>query len=386
MNKLFLSIVMIALSFGCATKTESTDQIASLQSHAAHSELPSKAYFIGQDLDSIRGYHYSDCCEAPDGVTAYLSLYRLLDGADFGGLGYSPDGKILNPEGNWGAGNVGAWQSATEFDAPHLAIGLFIAENENPNGLSQIIDGKFDAEIDHLARFIKSVDGQVLLRIGYEFDGAWNVGQQNSANYIAAYQHIVSGISKSGAENVQYVWQAGASIIDDLIEQSHEDIKDWYPGDDYVDWVAVSWFLNPDRMPSVDGYVPHSSRELADEVLALAKAHNKPLMIAEAAPQGIDIKEGFQANISPLLDGTSGEDRTEMSSSEIWDHWYAPMFQWMNDNANEIKALAYINADWDSQPMWGPPYDNGFWGDSRLEANAYIAQRFNAEIAKWRSQ
>ena len=386
MKRLLISTCMVALSFGCSTQTDDIGKLAALSHHSTHEELPGKAYFIGQDLDSVRGYFNSNCCSSPDGVTAYLSLYRLLDGADFGGLGFGPDLEILSPEGNWGAGNVGAWQSANEFGAPHLAIGLFIAENQNPNGLKQIADGELDAEIDHLARFMTSVKGQVLLRIGYEFDGAWNVGQGDTKRYIAAYQHIVDRINNSGATNVQFVWQTGASIIDDLIEQSHENIAEWYPGDEYVDWVAVSWFLNPDEAPTVGGYEPHSSRQLADEALALARQYKKPLLIAESAPQGIDINEGFMANITPLLDGPSGENREDMTNDEIWERYYAPLFAWMNENSDTVKGLAYINADWDSQDMWGPPYDEGFWGDSRLETNADLASRFNAEIANWRTE
>ncbi len=32
----------------------------------------------------------------------------------------------------------------------------------------------------------------------------------------------------------------------------------------------------------------------------------------------------------------------------------------------------FINADWDSQPMWASPYRNGYWGDSRVQANDVI--------------
>lgn len=41
-----------------------------------------------------------------------------------------------------------------------------------------------------------------------------------------------------------------------------------------------------------------------------------------------------------------------------------------------MKAVAYINVDWDSQPMWGPPYRQGYWGDSRVQANPVIKARW----------
>ena len=386
MKKLLATIVMIALSQGCQSALVIPETSIDLSAQASHQDLPTYSFIIGQDLDSIRGYYKSDCCVLPDGNTAYLSIYRLLDGADFGGIGYGPDRQLLTPEGDWGAGRVGAWQSSTEFDPPHLAIGLFIAENEVPGGMADIINGIYDNEIDHLATFAKTVRGQVFLRIGYEFDGIWNVGHDNTEMYKQAYRHIVDRMRASDVNNVLFTWQSGASIIDDIIEQRREDISDWYPGDDYVDWIALSWFTRPDELPVVGAdYVPATSRELSDEVVAFARARGKPVMIAEASPQGFDVKRGFEANIAPILDGPSGKGHTPMTPDALWDAWYAPLFEWMNENRDVVRSLAYINANWDSQPMWGPPYEGGFWGDSRLEENPQLAERFNAAIQAWRA-
>ena len=387
MLRIIASGLLIALSLGCAGVPENDPKVVDLTPLKEHVPPPQRLFILGQDLDALRGYYASDCCSTPDGTTAYLSLYRLREGADFGGLGYSPEGRLLKPEGSWGAGKVGAWQTVNEFNSQHIAIGLFIAENEVPDGLSRISQGEFDAEIDHLANFAKTVPGQVYLRVGYEFDGVWNSGQENPEKYVSAYRHIVDRLRQSGVSNVNFVWQASASIIDDIIEKRREDIALWYPGDDYVDWVALSWFLNPDLLPSVDSdYTPASSRALADEVTALARKHGKPVLIAEASPQGIDINENFKANITPILDGPSGKGKTDLSDDEIWSLYYAPLFAWMDDNKDVVRALAYINVDWDSQPMWGAPYDSGFWGDSRLETNPELASRFNVAIEKWRSE
>ena len=340
-------------------------------------------YFVGQDLDALRGYFGSECCLEPDGATAYLSLYRLLDGEDYGGLGYGPDGTRLSPEASWGAGRVGALQTATEFGVPHLAIGLFMAEEE-PNGLARIIAGEFDEEIRHLAEFIKSRRGKVFLRIGYEFDGAWNPGYQDTEKFIAAWRRIVDLHREVGTDNAIFVWQASASPIDDRIEGRREDIRDWYPGDDYVDYMGISWFLPPNEQQTVEGYTAPTQSALAEELFLFARARGKYVMIAESAPQGFDINERFTANISPIWDGPSAENRTPLTDNEIWEIWFAPYFEMINENADIVRAVAYINVDWDSQPMWGHPYDNGFWGDTRLESNALIAERFSTAMAEWR--
>lgn len=41
-----------------------------------------------------------------------------------------------------------------------------------------------------------------------------------------------------------------------------------------------------------------------------------------------------------------------------------------------------INANWDSQRMWGPPYANGYWGDTRVNANPEIQERWNRELSR----
>ena len=35
--------------------------------------------------------------------------------------------------------------------------------------------------------------------------------------------------------------------------------------------------------------------------------------------------------------------------------------------------------------MWGPPYENGFWGDTRLETNPELARRFNQAVTAWKA-
>lgn len=62
------------------------------------------------------------------------------------------------------------------------------------------------------------------------------------------------------------------------------------------------------------------------------------------------------------------------------------MFDYLQDNKDVIKALAYINVDCDQQLMWGPPHAGSFCSDSRLESNARIARRFNQAVKDWKMQ
>lgn len=74
----------------------------------------------------------------------------------------------------------------------------------------------------------------------------------------------------------------------------------------------------------------------------------------------------------------------QRAGGQIWQIWFAPMFQSMADNDEIVRGLSYINVDWDSQPMWGPPYESGYWGDTRLETHPDLAERFNKAVTAWR--
>ncbi len=380
---------------GCAQDDE-TDEPAVVEAGSTR-QSQERLLIIGQDLSAIRGYMNSDCCVKPDALTAYLDFYDLLKPNDLGGLGIDVSGEPNDLEFSWGGGPTSAYKTAHEFGVKSIAIGLSIRENNQPAqlnkddhtgklGLVQL--GEFDEEIRQLAVFADMVDGTVYLRIGYEFDGAWNSGYENFDHYISAFRRIVDVLREEGADNVEYVWQSSTAGVDEIIDGRHEDLSQWYPGDDYVDWMALSWFMNPDEaaVEKPEGFDPMTPGELANELVEFARERGKPVMIAEASPQAFDLTEQFEANHHAIWDGESATGQKAMTNEEIWDAWFAPTFEFLQGNTDVVKALAYINVDWDSQELWGPPYHEGFWGDTRLETNPEIAQRFNEAIAEWKQK
>ncbi len=366
---------------GCVSMPSRGQRPAAAQ--GTHVTADHRIFIIGQDLSALRGYFDSDCCLKPDGATAYLGLYDLSTPPVFGGLGYDLEGQELQDDTGWGGGPVGALQTARDFGVPHVAIGLSIAASES-DGLQRVLSGAADPQIDRLADFADRVDGQVFLRIGYEFDGPWNPAYADPETFKQAWRHIVDRLRAAGADNIAFVWQACASPIDNLLDGGDSDISAWWPGDDYVDWVGMSWFLPADEHRPAKGYQPRTQRALADDVVAWARAKSKPVMIAESSPQGFDLKVGSRANIGPVWDGPPAQNVRRLTADEIWATWYVPYFDYIDANADVIRAVAYINVNWDRQVLWGPPYDQGFWGDSRLEVNKTVADRFNQRMDAWR--
>lgn len=346
---------------------------------------PNVALLIGQDVASVDHYLAQPCLPQPDGVTTYINFYDLLSPTKrFGGAGIDAAGR---PAGGatWGAGTLDAWTSGHKPGLTLLAIGLDITEADHPGGLAAIARGGHGREIARLARLIRALPVTVALRVGYEFDGAWNKGYADRAAYKAAFRRIVDGIRAGGARNVRFVWQGSAAPVDDVIEGgARERIADWYPGDAHVDWVGLSWFLPPDEtspLPAVRRLKPPTPRALMTELTQFARAHGKQVMIAESAPQGFDLARSTRRAVSPLWDGAAGTLRSRLSAGAVWRAWYEPYFAFIRAHHDQIAAVAYINANWNAQPMWTAPYASGYWGDSRIEADPAIARRWRRALS-----
>jgi hypothetical protein len=200
--------------------------------------------------------------------------------------------------------------------------------------LEAINRGQFDDSIRTLGEIIRRTNKPIFLRIGYEFDGPWNA--YKPALYVSAFQRVVSIVrgesinnrAISPVNNVAFVWHSAAWNT----FEGHP-IQNWYPGDSYVDWVAVSWFPWPN---AEQNKVAEDSRA---RDLDFARQHGTPVMIAESAP-----KEYFPPQ-----------------NPRSWDGWYSKVFQWIA--VNNIKGFCYINQDWNAQAMFA----NSDWGNSRVQ-------------------
>jgi hypothetical protein len=200
-------------------------------------------------------------------------------------------------------------------------------------------DGEYDEVIKKYSAWAKSVDRPIYLRIGYEFDGPHNELEPEA--YVRAYKHIVDLMRAEGAENIAFVWHSYASL-----PFNDHPLSAWYPGDDYVDWVAISVFGHAYNGTDFGPY--------CDDVLQFAKAHRKPVMIAESSPiNGID-KE----------------------STEAWNQWFVHFFTFTY--SRNIKAISFINEDWPSFGLAGIEA----WKDSRLYNNSQIADAWFRETNK----
>lgn len=302
--------------------------IASLEYEKYEPEDGKCYVFIGQDMGAIGGLEdynqgYCDYFQIPAGITVYSSIPQL------GGI---------YEKANWGSGDCYADLQANHptFSNSAVALGLSLV-----NACEQISKGEHDNAIRNLGNWIKSISPKpVFLRIGYEFDGFdWNHYEKES--YKKAFIYIHSFLSGMRLNNVAYVWQSkgyGMSV---------NEFEAWYPGDNYVDWCAYSYFSNPD-----------------EEMIKFARKHKKPVFIAEATPT---MEENGQYVDSDL-------SKPEVAQ-KAWENWFLDFFNTIEKNDDVVKAFSYINVDWSIQNMWinNPTFQQV---DSRIQESDYIKSRW----------
>jgi oligosaccharide reducing-end xylanase len=292
-------------------------------------------FIVGQDLDTVEEYSRTVGID-PGGVTTYTSLQRL---------------EGITEKTNYGAGTVFMDGLVQNHSDSALAVGLYLVD-----ALEAVNSGALDEEIDRLLDHLAALRRPVYLRFGYEFDGVWN--HYDPDQFKAAWINLYRRMTEKQIDNVVLVWQSAAYCGGTY---NARPIEAWYPGDEVVDWVGVSYFTQGDCQ-----FAP------VTEVLNFARQHGKPVMIAEASPQRYAVG---QLTYSP-----DGKDFKHLTSGHLWKNWFQPFFDFVRNNADVIKAVAYINTFWDTQPMYGPPYANGYWGDARVQANQGILEKWKAEI------
>ena len=378
-NLLAVTCTSLMLS-GCNTnesKTVQVDTPATTLPAQQNRFIPpqqKQLLFIGQDSDTISEYISNTPEDNIEAVTLYSQLKSNSKDTTLFGI-YS--------KANWNSGDMDFSKTLTESPKAALAIGLAIDQCNQAPHAKNIAAGNYDNALNALIEYLSALSPKrVFLRIGYEFDGPWNCYQPES--YIAAYRKIVNAIRAAGLTNVTNVWQSATwpdGYGNEIYNTGNpEHFERWYPGDDIVDWVGVSVFY---RDLTNWNYTPPNTPQGGQQAaLDFARTHNKPVMIAESAPQGYRI-EGLTQ--SPIQENKP----SPVTAEHIWQSWYVPFFDFIETNKDVIGAVAYINANWESQNMWHclpaiqagkPGCNQGNWGDSRVHINSYIKAKWLEQI------
>lgn len=174
--------------------------------------------------------------------------------------------------------------------------------------LRRIANGAHDDYVRQYARSAAAWCRPFYLRFGHEMNGDWypwgaRVNGNSPADYVAAWRHLYDIFQQEGATNVRWVWSPnydypGLTPLDRL-----------YPGDAYVDWVAMDGYNQGTAAPQSGAqHAAGRGWQSVDDIFAstykiLTVLTNKPIMIAEtgSAEAGGDkaawLTQGFTHDI-----------------------------------------------------------------------------------------
>ena len=225
--------------------------------------------------------------------------------------------------------------------------------------LQKIIDGNFDDLILKWAREIQEFKNPVMVAFAVEMNGNWfpwsgkfqgggvknKFGDSKKADgperYIKAYRHIVKIFRQEKVNNAIWVFHASDQSYPD---QKWNSIKNYYPGDKYVDWVGVSVYGSQYKDEDWKSF-----EKLMDPVYKTITKNfpQKPLMLAEWGV-GEYPKKGDKAS------------------------WYKEALEKMSAKYKKIKIAIIYSEEWEN--------GDGSFTDLRINSSKEALEAYRAGI------
>jgi len=141
------------------------------------------------------------------------------------------------------------------------------------NGLGEVTDGPYLREY---ARAAAASGVPIFLRFANEMNGNWVPWSGDPQQYIEKFRLVADVFHEEAPDNVVVVWAPNDIPVDTITQ--------YYPGDEYVDWVGVSLYsiYNPALDPLKAGLDRSNHLQKFEHVYNLY-AKKKPLFISEGA-------------------------------------------------------------------------------------------------------
>lgn len=111
-------------------------------------------------------------------------------------------------------------------------------------GLDEIADGTYDDDLRKWAKDARKYGKPLLVEFAPEMNGNWfpwsgaHNGKKDGAElYIEAHRHVVELMRDEKADNITWMFHVNAVSEPN---KSWNKMKEYYPGDDYIDWIGMS--------------------------------------------------------------------------------------------------------------------------------------------------
>ncbi|MGA2037064.1 MAG: hypothetical protein ABSH04_05710 [Acidimicrobiales bacterium] len=239
---------------------------------------------------------------------------------------------------SWGAmvGSPGSppwvlmkWQGT----AYQMVVGIPMNPNAGPNStvLANGAAGAYDSYYTTLAQNAVALGlGNTIWRPGWEFDQQLVTTDADAINYAAYYRNIVDTMRSVPGQSFKFTWDGA---LDGTSNGNAWSTLDAYPGDGYVDYVALDFYdqtwTSSCGLP-FDNTMTQAQESCAwseDQSLSLARlssfasAHSKPVAFPEWG-------------VISRSDGHGGGDDP---------YWMTNFTSWMTNPANNVAFASYFD-------------------------------------------
>lgn len=224
-----------------------------------------------------------------------------------------------------------------------------------PN-LYSIVDGHFDSFFGYWAHQIKQVNGTVMLRILHEFNGDWypwcTVNNDKDPALVAkAYRYIINIFRENKVTNVKFIWCPNSMSVP---QESWNYIMDAYPGDDYVDYVALDIYNGAGSGKGVGLWRSFRKEGIENYFVLTQQLPAKPLFVCETASRERRAGEGGQTKAEWIVE-MSEALKTDMSKVRLLT-WFDEKETFKINSSPESKNAFFKNIFKDDYFKQGTKY------------------------------
>ncbi len=205
--------------------------------------------------------------------------------------------------------------------------------------MDRFLNGEFDSDLRQWAQKAKSCDFPLLVEFGTEMNGFWFPwnGMWNGAGETAfgnpdeydgpekfkkVYRRIIDICRDEGAENITWFFHVNG---ENDPETDWNKMKNYYPGDDYIDWIGVSIYgalESSEPWRSFEEVLTENWEEIEN-----ISTENKPVAIVEWG----------------VMENPSAGNKAQ---------WISDAFHSLTESsvyAGQIKAISYWNEAWENE-------------------------------------
>lgn len=162
--------------------------------------------------------------------------------------------------------------------------------------LQEIAAGNYDSYLRQAANAAKGMPfSEILIRFAHEMNGDWYGWSGNPTAYVDAWRHVVTVFREENVTNVKWIWSPN-------VDYGSYPFKAYFPGDSYVDYVALDGY-NWGTTGQGAGKWQSLSEVFTSSYNQLTQLSTKPVMIAETSSSETGgskaawIREGFLKTI-----------------------------------------------------------------------------------------